>query len=83
VTAGLPPECDGRERSRRGSVSVVIPAYTATATLAEQLEAPPRIRSAAARAQHEVAGVVRTDAEIRGDGRCVFSCTAGGIGRCG
>ena len=35
----MPPECDRRERSRPRSVSVVIPAYNAAATLAEQLEA--------------------------------------------
>ena len=39
VNAGMPPERDRRERSRPRSVSVVIPAYNAAATLAEQLEA--------------------------------------------
>jgi glycosyltransferase involved in cell wall biosynthesis len=35
----MPPECDRRERSRPRCVSVVIPAFNAAATLAEQLEA--------------------------------------------
>jgi glycosyltransferase involved in cell wall biosynthesis len=35
----MPRECDRRERSRPRSISVVIPAYNAAATLAEQLEA--------------------------------------------
>ena len=35
----MPPERDRRERSRPRSVSVVVPAYNAAATLAEQLEA--------------------------------------------
>jgi glycosyltransferase involved in cell wall biosynthesis len=39
VNAGLPPECDRHERSRPRTVSVVVPAYNATATLGEQLEA--------------------------------------------
>jgi glycosyltransferase involved in cell wall biosynthesis len=39
VNAGMPPECDRRERSQPRSVSVVVPAYNAAATLAEQLEA--------------------------------------------
>jgi hypothetical protein len=39
MNASMPPGCDRRERSRPRSVSVVIPAYNAAATLAEQLEA--------------------------------------------
>jgi cellulose synthase/poly-beta-1,6-N-acetylglucosamine synthase-like glycosyltransferase len=35
----MPPECDRRERSRPRSVSVVIPAYNAAATVGEPLEA--------------------------------------------
>jgi GT2 family glycosyltransferase len=35
----MPPECDRRERSRPSSVSVVIPAYNAAATVGEPLEA--------------------------------------------
>jgi cellulose synthase/poly-beta-1,6-N-acetylglucosamine synthase-like glycosyltransferase len=35
----MPPERDRRERSRPSSVSVIVPAYNAAATLAEQLEA--------------------------------------------
>jgi glycosyltransferase involved in cell wall biosynthesis len=35
----MPPERDRRERPRPSSVSVIIPAYNAAATLAEQLEA--------------------------------------------
>jgi cellulose synthase/poly-beta-1,6-N-acetylglucosamine synthase-like glycosyltransferase len=35
----MPPECDRRERSRPRSVSVVAPAYNATTTLSEPLEA--------------------------------------------
>jgi glycosyltransferase involved in cell wall biosynthesis len=39
VNAGMSPERDRRKRSRPRSVSVVVPAYNAAATLAEQLEA--------------------------------------------
>jgi glycosyltransferase involved in cell wall biosynthesis/GT2 family glycosyltransferase len=39
VKYGMPPERDRRERSRPSSVSVIVPAYNAAATLAEQLEA--------------------------------------------
>jgi glycosyltransferase involved in cell wall biosynthesis len=39
VNAGMPPERDRRGRSRPRSVSVVVPAYNAAATLAGQLEA--------------------------------------------
>ena len=35
----MPPECDRRERSRPSSVSVVVPAYNATTTLGDPLEA--------------------------------------------
>jgi glycosyltransferase involved in cell wall biosynthesis len=39
MTASMQPERDRRERSRPKSISVVIPAYNAAATLAEQLQA--------------------------------------------
>jgi GT2 family glycosyltransferase len=39
VNAGMSPERDRRKRSRPRFISVVIPAYDAAATLAEQLEA--------------------------------------------
>jgi glycosyltransferase involved in cell wall biosynthesis len=39
VKFGMPPEQDRRERRRPSSVSVIVPAYNAAATLAEQLDA--------------------------------------------
>src|SRR4029453_12460657 len=39
VTAGGQPERDRRQRSRPSSVSVVVPAYNAAATLGDQLDA--------------------------------------------